>query len=281
MKSKSLSGILTSGVGRRIFVFFLLAGILPVVVTALLAYFEIGRGLEKDVSRQLRESSKSYGTEVVERLLRLSEKADEIVRVVGDDKPEAIPANEYLVDDFEAISVSSSQHGLIQLSGGERFIFDSGKVNFEHLAADRFQFLIVDEFDMKSFYLLRGANIGGANQSVYAFHLDSEALWGAGENSPYLTNFCVFTLAGESLFCTDQTVSSSHDKAMAGSGINGSLSLNGRAVTGPLTYRPGGNCLSKSFLLYPHSTLLAHNRRSMHCVPVRTSSACFLLLLRW
>jgi diguanylate cyclase (GGDEF)-like protein len=222
MKSKSLSGILTSGVGRRIFVFFLLAGILPVVVTALLAYFEIGRGLEKDVSRQLRESSKSYGTEVVERLLRLSEKADEIVRVVGDDKPEAIPANEYLVDDFEAISVSSSQHGLIQLSGGERFIFDSGKVNFEHLAADRFQFLIVDEFDMKSFYLLRGANIGGANQSVYAFHLDSEALWGAGENSPYLTNFCVFTLAGESLFCTDQTVSSSHDKAMAGSGINGS-----------------------------------------------------------
>src|SRR6056300_1218832 len=136
MKSKSPSGILTSGVGRRIFVFFLLAGILPVVVTALLAYFEIGRGLEKDVSRQLRESSKSYGTEVVERLHRLSEKADEIVRMVGDDRPEAIPASEYLVDDFEAISVSSAQHGLIQLSGGERFIFDSGKVNFEHLAAD-------------------------------------------------------------------------------------------------------------------------------------------------
>ena len=76
MNGKSLSGILVSGVGRRILGFFLLAGILPVVVTALLAYLEVGRGLERDVSRQLREYSKSYGTDVVERLIRAADKAD-------------------------------------------------------------------------------------------------------------------------------------------------------------------------------------------------------------
>ena len=38
MSSNSLPAIMTSGVGRRILGFFLLAGVLPVIVTAMLAY---------------------------------------------------------------------------------------------------------------------------------------------------------------------------------------------------------------------------------------------------
>jgi diguanylate cyclase (GGDEF)-like protein len=221
MSSRSLSGILTSGFGRRIFGFFLLAGILPVIVTALLAYFEIGRGHENVVSRELRAHSKSYGTEVVERLLRSSEKADEIIRLAGTGRPAAIRDSEYLLDGFQSVSVKSSQHGLIQISGDERFIFDAGKADLQHLAAGKYQFLIIDEFDMLSFYLLRGTDMGGPNQTVHAFQLHSDALWGLRENSPYQTNFCTFTTNGECLFCTDPANESSHDDAMVADGVGG------------------------------------------------------------
>ena len=214
MNSKSLSGILTSGLGRRIFGFFLLAGILPVIVTALLSYLEVGRGLEREVGRQLREDSKSYANEVVERLLRSTKKADEIIRLAGTGRPAAIRDNQYLLDDFQSISVSSSQHGLIQLSGDERFIFDAGEANLQHLATGKYQFLIVDGFDLKSFYLLRGVDIGGPGQSIFAFQLYSDALWGLRENSPYLTNFCTFTPSGENLFCTDPAQGLIHDETI-------------------------------------------------------------------
>ena len=57
MKLPSLPVSLKRGVGRRIFGYFLIAGLLPVVFTAGLAYYEIGRGLEQEVTSTLRESA--------------------------------------------------------------------------------------------------------------------------------------------------------------------------------------------------------------------------------
>jgi len=224
MKSTSLSGVLTSGVGRRIFGFFLLAGILPVIVTALLAYFEIGRGLEQDVGRQLREYSKVYGTEAVERLLSYSAKANEIIRLAGSDRPTQIEANEYLLADFDSISVSSATHGSVQLSGTDRFIFDNDRTDKQHLATGRLQFLIVDEFELISFYLLRGIDIGGPNETIYAFQIHPQSLWGLSENSPYLANFCVYTTNGTSLHCTDPANGSAEkDEMVSGDGADTAL----------------------------------------------------------
>jgi hypothetical protein len=49
--SGGLSRVLTGGVGRRIFGLFFLAALLPVFFTAFLAYYEVGRSLEKDLNR--------------------------------------------------------------------------------------------------------------------------------------------------------------------------------------------------------------------------------------
>ena len=95
MQTKSLSEILTSGVGRRIFGLFLLAGILPVIVTAFLAYLEVGRGHEREVDRQLRDYAKAYGVEVLSRLLDISEKSAEIVRVVESSGSSALADHAY------------------------------------------------------------------------------------------------------------------------------------------------------------------------------------------
>jgi diguanylate cyclase (GGDEF)-like protein len=202
MKPTTLSGILTSGVGRRIFGFFLLAGIAPVILTALLAYFEIGRGLEQDVSQQLRGYSKAYGTEVVERLIRASEKADEIILAVESGKYREIRSHDYFFSDFTAISASSVVNGTSQLHGNENFLFNENLTNRPHLASGKYQFLIADEFGITSFYLLKGSDIGGAGETVYSFQLASDRLWGLKENSPYQTEFCTYTAAGHPLYCT-------------------------------------------------------------------------------
>lgn len=205
MKPTTVSGILTSGVGRRIFGFFLLAGIAPVVLTAMLAYFEIGRGLEQDVSQQLRGYSKAYGTEVVERLIRASEKADEIILAVESGKYLELRSHDYFFSDFTAISSKSLANGTSQLYGSENFLFGDNLENRQHLASGKYQFLIGDEFGITSFYFLRGVSIGGPGETVYAFQLAGDLLWGLKENSPYQTNFCTYTVSGQMLYCTGES----------------------------------------------------------------------------
>lgn len=218
MKFQSLSGILTSGVGRRIFGFFLLAGIVPVVLTAMLAYFEVGRGLEQDVSRQLREYSKAYGTEVVERLIRASDKAEQIIGQAG---PGGV-SNNYLLADFTAISKYLPGDGQAQIYGDERFLFDGPSINRQHLATGNAQFVVTTEFGITSYFLLRGVAMSGPGEAIYAFQLNPDRLWGLKENSPYLTDFCSYTTAGLLLHCTGPT----GNAAVADLIANGELNSN-------------------------------------------------------
>ena len=103
MAVSGLSGIFTRGVSRRILGLFLIAAILPVIFTAFLAYNEIGRGLEGEVKRNLREQSKAYGVEIMERLGRASDKAATLVNVVEQEGVAAIEDRQYLLHDFEAV----------------------------------------------------------------------------------------------------------------------------------------------------------------------------------
>ena len=108
--SDSLSNVLTRGVGRRILGLFFLAALLPVIFTAFLAYHEVGRGLEQDVNRELREISKTYGVGVMTRLDGASEKAAEVVRIIEEYGLGAIQDRQYLLREFASISVLSEDH---------------------------------------------------------------------------------------------------------------------------------------------------------------------------
>jgi diguanylate cyclase (GGDEF)-like protein len=215
MRLTGLAEILTSGVGRRIFGLFLLAGILPVLVTALLAYVEIGRGLEHDVSRQLRDYSKAYGTEVVERLIRASQKADEIARIAEEEGETDFTDYRYLTSDFVSISSNSSAGGTTEHLGQDRFLFTEGIVDRPHLATGNDQLYITDEFGLMSFYLLRGSNIGRSTERIFAFQLDPSVLWALGENSPYQTDFCAYLTSGGALSCSGPSISSAALDALA------------------------------------------------------------------
>ena len=196
------SSILTRGVGRRILGLFFLAALLPVIFTAFLAYHEVGRGLEQDVNRELREISKAYGVGILTRLEVAAEKASEVVRIVEESGARAIQDQEYLVRDFSSIAVMSQDYPVASIHGRQSGPISASAINFDHLATGKSQLLEIETSADGELILLRGTNIGQDNQAIFAFQLRAESIWGWHENLPYLTEFCAFSASAEMLRCT-------------------------------------------------------------------------------
>jgi hypothetical protein len=202
MDASGLLRIFTAGVGRRILMLFLLAGILPVIFTAMLAYNEVGRGLEQEVNKDLRENSKAYGVEILARLSRASDKARELISVFEKGGATAVQDRHYLLDDFDAVWMSSQSDPERLLAGVRNSEINSANVNLEHLRNGSGQLLESSDAAADELVLLHGTNIGEPDQAIFAFQLKPEAIWGPKENRPYLTEYCVFSTTGANLFCT-------------------------------------------------------------------------------
>jgi diguanylate cyclase (GGDEF)-like protein len=200
--SAGLSNVLTRGVGRRILGLFFLAALLPVIFTAFLAYYEIGRGLEQDVGRELREISKSYGVGILTRLESASEKAAELVRIIEEGGVEGIRDRQYLVRGFASISILSQSYPIAPIHGTQADPIRASVIRFDHLAAGKSQLLEMQGTANSDLVLLRGSNIGKADQAIFAFRLRAENIWGSQGNSPYLTDFCTFSASGFAAYCT-------------------------------------------------------------------------------
>ena len=214
MQEKSLSGILTSGVGRRIFGLFVLAGVLPVIVTALLAYFEVGRGHEQDVSRQLREYAKSYGIEALSRFIDASEKASEIVRIMESSSAAPLAEHEYLLDGFTAISVLTPDGSALNLYGEDSIPVSSLRAADGKVADGQTVLQIDTEGAIGGPLLSRQVNYRGLAGSIVTFKVSDQAIWSPDDNSPYQTDFCAYSAAGIQLFCTREAGPDLHDEVL-------------------------------------------------------------------
>ncbi len=200
--NSGLSKVLTGGVGRRIFGLFFLAALLPVFFTAFLAYHEVGRGLEKDLNRELRELSKAYGFGVLVSLDAASEKAAETVRIVEEAGVDAINDRRYLLEDFESISLLASDSPAVDIHGAQNVSIDKSLIDFDQLAAGKSQLLELKVKGKSELFLLRGTNIGAGNQATYSFALRPESIWTSPEHLPYETSFCAIARSGSVLHCT-------------------------------------------------------------------------------
>jgi diguanylate cyclase (GGDEF)-like protein len=202
MRLPSLPVSLKRGVGRRILGFFLLAGILPVAFTAGLAWFEMGRGLEQDVGKSLRASAKEYGIDMLGRLQQASDAAVAISDIVEEGGSLDGAGTAYLVDAFEAIWLleEGDQPVLIHGSGESSSDVASGFDSQSGTSATR---LIFDSSEHGAgISLLR--QVTGDARSFLVLRLRGEFLWGADDDLPYPTNYCVFMSTGEPLHCTQE-----------------------------------------------------------------------------
>ena len=202
---------LTRGVGRRIFGMFLFAALVPMLFTAWLGSSEFRQGLEQEAERSLRHSAKEYGIEILTRLQTATKKGREIIRIARESGLASIYDHEYLVDDFEAVWV-------IRESGEEDRPVEADGDSIELSAAD-------DKFLSEGgtrLVLTSPGNLimlqavgDSAPGCLVAFQLDSETIWGARENLPQDTEFCVFSEGGERLYCTIPFDTGIHDSLLS------------------------------------------------------------------
>ncbi len=210
MQLPSLPLSLKRGVGRRILGFFILAGVLPVVFTAGLAYYEIGRGLEQEVSSTLREHAKDYGFVVLSRLQRMSKAADQLASVVENEGIDGIAGNEYLLGDFETVwyvsgsldndVLKGTPEGVVELADLSRIPtgvpFPSLVSSINPAGGD--------------FVFLRRINAASSQPQVIALKPVAAELWGVAEDLPFSTDICVFSVGGVVLHCSTDMAAGIH-----------------------------------------------------------------------
>lgn len=191
MAGSVLRQTFSRGVGKRIFGFFLLASVVPMLFTAGLAYYEIARNAEKEASRELRNSAKAYGVDILTRLQLVGGHAREVVRIV--EQGRSFEDHQYLLDDFEAIW-SEERDGSVSLVRGADGI-NAPEPYGETLDVGEERLVFSDG---PSLIMYQAVSDG----SVMAFELNGWKIWGPRENLPFNTEFCVFTETGVGLYCT-------------------------------------------------------------------------------
>lgn len=211
MAKSRIAAIWTAGVGRRILGLFLLAGILPVIFTAFLAYNEVGRGQTEEVNKTLRQHAKAYGVDIFARLERASDKTIEVVRILETFGAERLRDRKYLLNDFAGIWSVSSENVVTTVFGANSLELKFTDIDVEHLATGGTILLDSVGEAFGGFVLIRGAHIGETDQIIFAFRLKPENIWSPPQHQPYETDFCVFGANRSKLFCTRDMDASVHD----------------------------------------------------------------------
>ena len=208
MSSNVFSSTLTKGVGRRIFVLFLVAALVPVFFTAFLAYSEINRSIRQEVQSALGTDAKAYGVDVLSRLTAASDKAQQIVASVERSLAIEYETDAYLVDDFEAIWIQDSSDVHLQLFGNFYKQIPLERVDMGHLQGGS-QLMTVNVNGRHDLVMARLVNEGEYAGKLIFFDLKSGPIWVPKANLPYMTDFCVFAPTGETLFCTNEQAAES------------------------------------------------------------------------
>ena len=203
---------LMRGVGRRIFGLFLLAALIPMCFTAWLASHEFHRGLTEETDRALRFSAKEYGVEILTRLETASDKAREIIRIANRDGLAQVYDHEYLVDDFRNLWVIRDTFAPATVLEAEGHTIELTIEHEEHLDAGGTMLAVAQQDEL----ILLQAVGDWAPGCIVAFQLNADKIWGARENLPFNTEFCVFSESGERLYCTSPVGADVHGTLVDG-----------------------------------------------------------------
>lgn len=193
---------LKRGVGRKILSFFLLAALLPLAFTASLAYLEVDRGMRQDIGRTLRADAKDYGLDLVNRLQSTVGAADDIVKMYSVEGLAGLQTHQFLYDDFENVwleTADGSTHVLAGISGTRPTFVRSAAARVESAAM---QLLNSSRHNDGLPTMSRQAVGPSGSAAVLYFQVGPGNIWGARDDYPYRTDFCVFSAAGVAYYCS-------------------------------------------------------------------------------
>lgn len=196
MSTPSLRMDIHRGVGRRILLLFLIAALVPVTFTFMLANFEIARSYDEMATGALKSSAKEFGGDIATRLDYAAQKSEELLRRNTDGEMRKVANQEFFAGDFRNIwSLDETAPDGVTRRGANRFEITASEL--ENLQSGKRQLLMTDQ---GGFVLLGLAN--GSEKTLYAFEVAPEIVYGDPSSLPANMNFCVFTATGVQAYCT-------------------------------------------------------------------------------
>jgi hypothetical protein len=169
---------LMRGVGRKILALFLLAGILPMAITASLAYFEVQRSMEDEVGRTLRANAKDYGFDLFAQLRLAATAADRIAQLLNDGGAAALSEHDYLLSSFDSLWVIDSFGSATPIIGAIDTAISADALAKGVERSTKSGLIVSKNGTGHQLTMLR--RVGAEN--ILALGLDAADIWGAEED---------------------------------------------------------------------------------------------------
>lgn len=195
---KSKTTFLASRFGRRVFALFFVAALIPVGLSALVSYTQVGKALGKQSIEEMRDDARSYGMLLIEKLSL----ADAILGGLADQNGKeslGFAMNSELRQWF--VSVSPVAGGEVQ----DRLPRDTyhNSALLEDIEPDRSAvFLAMNRQGTGRVFLVRASGHKRAGAEYIIAELNPKYLWGDASSFPELIDFCVVSDAGPVLNCS-------------------------------------------------------------------------------
>jgi diguanylate cyclase (GGDEF)-like protein len=196
----------------------MLAGLLPVLFTAGLAYHEMGRGLNQDVGQTLRQHAKDYGLDVLARLQLTSDAADQLAFVTVRDAEISVAENQYLLNGIEAIWFVEESGMPEMLYGPRDQVTTLADLSSARAGASLPSMVTGFRNSAAELVFLRAVSTGADEVRLLAVKPAAMHLWGAKEDLPFSTDVCVFSVGGDVVYCSQPMSSGIHGELTSESG---------------------------------------------------------------
>lgn len=269
---------LDSKVARRLFSLFIISALIPIVILAFFSLRQINFLTSQNIEQDLRQSAKSFGLSVFDRLTLLNQKLTihaEAFEQSSFDTTQALPSEDFsqlyvvnLTDNYVLnLADNTYQTGefLPLLSEAEfAFIYQGNSVILTQYKAD---------LPAKIFLVRAIKN----SDRLIAGVINAEALWGSSETFDESKGFCIYGTGNKHIFCSQSQLDTKLDniKSAWKEVATGNLQLTDSDQSMFIGF---WNLFLKPSFLYPSFTIAITYDKNVALAPVDRLRNTFIII---
>jgi len=197
-------------VARRIFVQFVLCALVPIIVLAIVSFFQVRAELEKQGQTRLHEATRSLGTSIYERLLNLENDLNILsleIHSGSGDQARGIEQKyvEHMQRPLEALALVTDTGETISFFGKAPALPKrSAKQERHFLSGKALVFISTDNDGGFHIYMMRPVDPPNPEREILIGELNSMYLWGLDEHKalPAMTELSVLDRMNSVIFST-------------------------------------------------------------------------------
>jgi len=197
---------LSSKVAKRVTGQFLLAALIPIVTTAILSFTYVSDLLIKHSHTQLRQNSKYYGVALLDRILFIENKLQNISISLPSGYVKSDYYRKHFNNELQKLAYITSS-GNVEMLFGDKIIIPKSKTTIGSVNRTEIFFNKNKNNDTSLLISIKLSKLQLNGVSLIA-EINPEYLWGNKDTLPYSTNICVIRDNRDALYCSDSKASS-------------------------------------------------------------------------